>query len=225
MILLSHPRCFVAVRNTIDPVRATTAKFQRQSSQSEPVANNFENSAPRAFQHVLSSGRSTRDVLGPLQRINFVLWLGISNGCVQVIEIIGDDLKGVTNVSAKRALSSPVVDLLQIVDSTIWSIEGMQPSLRLQRRNSDIQRAASSGITNADDVMCRISNVAVWNIHDFTYNMSDELKDLFIVVLSIVKRILYERIAVTASGDGRRCLEGPFHIVRYIQRYLSEWRH
>lgn len=113
-----------------------------------------------------------------LLRVNFVLWLGLENGSVQVVEIFGDDLNGVTNVSEKRPHSRPVSSLLQVGDSSVWSVEDVPNTVN---PNAPYQ-----------------SHVAIWDIHDFTYVMADELDDMFIRSVAIVNSLPFQRVTVAA---------------------------
>lgn len=136
-----------------------------------------------------------------LLRIGFVLWLGLHNGTVQVIEIFGDDLNGVTNVSAKRPHNSPVIDLVQVGQTQVWSLEqaavGMPSSSLSHPSDNLIDTDTILNSNNNSNVRTR-ANVAVWDIHDFTYRLSDEVDDVFVRSLAIVQSEPFHRVTVAA---------------------------
>lgn len=138
-----------------------------------------------------------------LLRIGFVLWLGLHNGTVQVIEIFGDDLNGVTNVSAKRPHNSPVVDLVQVGQTQVWSLE--QAVVGMPSSSSPLSHPSDNLIdtdtilnNNNNNTVSTRSNVAVWDIHDFTYRLSDEVDNVFVRSLAIVRSEPFHRVTVAA---------------------------
>lgn len=113
-----------------------------------------------------------------LLRVNFVLWMGLKNGSVQVLEIFGDDLNGVSKVSEKHPHTRPVTSLVQVGDSSVWSVEEIPAVIS---PNAPFQ-----------------SHVAIWDTRDFSFVMADDLDDMLIRSVAVVNTFPYQRVTVAA---------------------------
>lgn len=116
-----------------------------------------------------------------LLRVGYSLWLGLENGTVQVLEIFGDDVNAVTEVSQKSAHSGPVTALVRVGEHTIWSVEDMPASYSPHSPNQSVA-----------------SNVAIWDIRDYSFTMADDLYSPLIKTVAVVDRSPLERVTIVA---------------------------
>lgn len=131
----------------------------------------------------LREGNAVREIsmstheIHSLLLVDSGLWIGLSNGVVEVYDIFGDDTNGIDCLANEKAHFSPVVDLIRVGETEIWSLESTE-----------------SFVPSSDSNTC---NLVIWDTRDYTYRSADIEADAIIAAL-VVDRLPYEHATVVA---------------------------
>lgn len=125
-----------------------------------------------------------------LLRVNAALWIGLANGAVEVYDIFGEDTNGIECIARKSPHDTPIVDLVRIGEHEVWSVS--KPGSAFV--NLDI------GPSQAPQYS-KNSNVAVWDVRDFTFQMSELLTSNDILSVTILDRQPFEQVSFMALSE------------------------
>ena len=101
------------------------------------------------------------------------LWVGLSNGSVDVYDIFGDDTNGIDCLAQETPHTAPVIDLVRVGQNEVWSIE-----------------SASNPIIPASS-----TNVIIWDTRDFSFRKADVTATDVCAAL-VIDRSIFEHVSV-----------------------------
>lgn len=125
-----------------------------------------------------------------LLRVSAALWIGLADGAVEVYDIFGEDTNGIECIARKAPHETPVVDLVRIGEYEVWSVSKPGSSIV----NPDIGAARTPQYTQN-------SNVAVWDVRDFSFQMSELLPSNDILSVTILDRQPFEHVSFIALSE------------------------
>lgn len=130
----------------------------------------------------LSNANAVREISMPsapvrsLLRVSHSLWLGLSDGSVEVLDIFGDDTNGIARIAHAQPHAHPVTSLVRVGETHVWSVAEFP--------------------AHADLSLPAASNVAVWDTRDCSYIIPDDLPHPFLRDVTVLEHHPFDRVTI-----------------------------
>lgn len=131
-----------------------------------------------------------------LLRVDVALWVGETDGTVEVFDIFGDDSNGIERVCGKAPHASPVTDLVKVGDTEVWSL--------------------AAAPAHTDVAPEHAASVAVWDTRDLSFEMSSSIQSTDLMSVMVVNRVPYEEVTVFALTNSL----GPQIVMKKVRGSL-----
>lgn len=102
------------------------------------------------------------------------LWVGLSNGYLQVLQIYGEAIDGVDSELHSTPHNAPITQMVTVGEQEVWSISHHDPD-------------------NADE---KINCIAVWDVRAMTYHLSTSFSHNYVNSVVVLDRTPLEAVSV-----------------------------
>lgn len=113
-----------------------------------------------------------------LLRVDVALWVGETDGTVEIFDIFGDDCNGIERICGSAPHAGPVTDLVKVGDTEVWSL--------------------AAAPAHADVAPEHAASVAVWDTRDMSFDLSSSIQSTDLMSVMVVNRVPYEEVTVFA---------------------------